>query len=31
METGVTSVRGYPTFLWITACKILFIVDDKLG
>ncbi|CUU25093.1 hypothetical protein EM595_2862 [Duffyella gerundensis] len=23
-------MAGYPIFLWINRCKILFIVDDKL-
>ncbi|WP_435529699.1 hypothetical protein [Paramixta manurensis] len=22
---------SYPSFLWITWCKILFIVDDNMG
>lgn len=31
METGVGKTHGYPTFLWITGFKILFIVDNKPG
>ncbi|WP_437612846.1 hypothetical protein [Erwinia sp. V71] len=30
METVFLLTMSYPTFLWITRCKILFIVDDKL-
>lgn len=29
METVVTGFPGYPSFLWITGCKILFIVSDQ--
>ncbi|WP_263457882.1 MULTISPECIES: hypothetical protein [Tenebrionibacter/Tenebrionicola group] len=29
METVVRIFPGYPIFLWITWCKILFIVGDK--
>ncbi|PDO84317.1 hypothetical protein BK796_18370 [Kosakonia pseudosacchari] len=30
METVVTLFPSYPTFLWITWCKILFIVSDQI-
>lgn len=29
METVVTLFPSYPTFLWITWCKILFIASDQ--
>ncbi|WP_420802285.1 hypothetical protein [Trabulsiella odontotermitis] len=29
METVVGVIRSYPIFLWITGCKILFIVSDQ--
>lgn len=31
METVVGVFPSYPTFLWITGCKILFIVSDQNG
>ena len=30
METVVPVFLTYPTFLWITWCKILFIVSDQI-
>lgn len=30
METVVWVFLTYPTFLWITWCKILFIVSDQI-
>lgn len=30
METVVRVFLTYPTFLWITWCKILFIVSDQI-
>lgn len=30
METVVPFIPTYPTFLWITGCKILFIVSDQI-
>lgn len=30
METVVVVIPTYPTFLWITGCKILFIVSDQI-
>ncbi|WP_318371717.1 hypothetical protein [Enterobacter sp.] len=30
METVVRVFTSYPTFLWITWCKILFIVSDQI-
>lgn len=29
METVVALFPSYPIFLWITGCKILFIVGDQ--
>lgn len=29
METVVALFHSYPIFLWITGCKILFIVSDQ--
>ena len=29
METVVEVFHSYPSFLWITWCKILFIVSDQ--
>lgn len=29
METVVAVLHSYPNFLWITWCKILFIVSDQ--
>lgn len=29
METVVVVLHSYPNFLWITLCKILFIVSDQ--
>ncbi len=29
METVVKVFTSYPTFLWITWCKILFIASDQ--
>ncbi|MGL4726611.1 MAG: hypothetical protein ACRCWW_19275 [Scandinavium sp.] len=31
METVVALFHSYPIFLWITGCKILFIVSDQNG
>ncbi|WP_416202283.1 hypothetical protein [Klebsiella sp. RIT-PI-d] len=30
METVVRVFHSYPTFLWITWCKILFIASDQI-
>ncbi len=30
METVVRVMPSYPIFLWITWCKILFIVSDQI-
>lgn len=30
METVVEVFHSYPSFLWITWCKILFIVSDQI-
>ena len=30
MEPVVVVIPTYPTFLWITGCKILFIVSDQI-
>lgn len=30
METVVGVMPSYPIFLWITGCKILFIVSDQI-
>ncbi|WP_409516353.1 hypothetical protein [Atlantibacter sp.] len=30
METVLSSFTSYPIFLWITWCKILFIVSDLI-
>jgi hypothetical protein len=30
MEPVVRVITSYPTFLWITWCKILFIVSDQI-
>ncbi|SCB93344.1 hypothetical protein GA0061070_100499 [Kosakonia oryziphila] len=30
METVVRVFTSYPTFLWITWCKILFIASDQI-
>ncbi|WP_167373272.1 hypothetical protein [Pantoea alhagi] len=31
METVCEKKLSYPTFLWITRCKILFIAGDNVG
>lgn len=30
METVLGVIPSYPIFLWITGCKILFIVSDQI-